>query len=119
MPTIPPVLSSTDEGIFYVEWEGIATSDTIVGYPLKNRYGLNAAAQITGTFDGATVKIQVSNDNSTYYDIKDIHGVAVSATDAALFDIGTSAGYIRPSITAGTGDSVTVRIVFRGPASNT
>jgi hypothetical protein len=118
MSTITPALLRTPEGVPYVLWEGVATGDTVVGFPVRDRLGMNAAVQFRGSFGGATTKLQVSLDNTTYADMKDIHGVAVSATAAGVFDISTSAIYLRPSVTGGTEDAVDIILVLRGPASS-
>lgn len=116
MPTVSPVLSRTAEGIPYVLWENVATGDTLVPYAVQGRLGTDAALQFAGTFGGATVKLQVSNDNSTYLDMKDRYGTTVSATAAALFELSTSAAYLRPSIASGSANAVDVYLVLRGPA---
>lgn len=117
MPTVSPVLSRTAEGVPYVLWANVATGDTLVPYAVQARLGLDASVQFAGTFGGATVKLQVSNDNSTYFDMKDKFGTTVSATAAAIFDISTSAAYFRPSIASGSANAVNIYLVLRGSAS--
>jgi hypothetical protein len=117
MATVAPVLSRTAEGVPYLLWENIATGDTVLPYAVQGRLGLNAAVQFAGTFGGATAKLQVSNDGTTFADIKDVHGTTVSATSAAHFEIGRSSIYFRPSVTGGTSDAVDVYLVLRGPVS--
>lgn len=114
MATVSPVLKRTTDGIPYIVWEGIVTGDTLVGYPLTEAWGLASSVQISGTFGGATVKLQQSNDNSTYLDIKDVHGTTVSATAAAIFELSLSAAYLRPSIASGSANDIDVIMVLRG-----
>jgi hypothetical protein len=118
MSTISPALLRTTEGVPYIIWEGVATGDTVAGFPVSGRLGVSAAVQFSGTFGGATAKLQASLDNTTYSDMKDIHGTAVSATAAGLFDISTSAVYLRPSVAGGTEDAVDIILVLRGPVSS-
>ena len=68
------------------------------------------------SFGGATVKLQVSNDNTTYFDVKDTGATTVSATAAAIFNFSSAAIYFRPAITGGTGDAVDIYLVLRGNA---
>ncbi len=114
MATVDPVLKRTAEGIPYIIWEGIVTGDTITAYALPEPWGLAASLQISGTFGGATVKLQQSNDNSTYLDIKDVHGTVVSATANAIFEMSLSAAYMRPSIASGSANDIDVILVLRG-----
>jgi hypothetical protein len=118
MATVSPVLSRTAEGIPYLLWENVATGDTITAYAVHGRLATNASVQFTGTFGGATVKLQTSNDGTTYADIKDVHGTTVSATAAGQFEFSRSAVYLRPAISGGTSDAVDIYLVLRGPASS-
>lgn len=97
-----------------VTWEALATGDTIVALPIAAQAAIAGAVQFKGTFGGATVSLQVSNDGTTFYDMDDLGGTAVSATAAALFEFTTAAMYLRPAITGGTGDDVDVVVVLRG-----
>jgi len=114
MATVSPVLKRTAEGIPYVIWEGIVTGDTLEAFALVDVWGLASSVQIGGTFGGATVKLQQSNDGSTFLDIKDVHGTAVSATANAIFELSLSAAYLRPSIASGSANDVDVILVLRG-----
>jgi len=116
MATVSPVLNRTAEGIPYILWENVATGDTLNPYAVNARLGLDAAVQFAGTFGGATVKLQQSNDNATYFDMKDVAGTTISATAAAYFNFGSSGAYLRPTITGGTGDAVDIYLVLRGNA---
>jgi hypothetical protein len=118
MAVISPVLSRTTEGIPYLIWDNAATADTEIAYALLNRLGTDGAVSFTGTFGGATVKLQASNDGTNFFDMKDKSGTTISATAGALFTFDTSAAYIRPAITGGTGDSIDIIVVLRGPASS-
>lgn len=116
MATVSPVLSRTAEGVPYLLWENVATGDTLQPYAVHARLGLDASVQFAGTFGSATVKLQQSNDNTTYFDMKDTAGTTVSTTAAALFNFSSAAVYLRPAITGGTGDAVDVYLVLRGNA---
>lgn len=94
-------------------WAELATGDTINALKLTGAGARRASVQVAGTFGGATVKIQTSNDGTNFADIKDIHNTAVSTTAAAVFEITSAAIYIKPAISGGTSDSVNVTMFMR------
>lgn len=114
MATVSPVIKGTTEGIPYLIWEELATGDTINAFALTEQWGLAGAVQISGTFGGATVKLQHSNDGTTWFDAKDVLGNTVTATANAIFEVSLSSAYFRPAIASGSGNDVDVRIVLRG-----
>lgn len=114
MATITPAVKRTTDGVPYVLWETVKTGDTINKFALTDQWGLAGSVQIFGTFGGATVKLQQSNDGATWFDIKDLYSTTISATANAIFEITCSAAYFRPAITGGAGDDVDVILVLRG-----
>jgi len=97
-----------------VTWTGIVTGDTINPFAIAGTNTVFGAVQIGGTFGGTTVTLSMSNDNSTYAVVpKDIYGTTLSATAAAIFDFQTSALYLKPVLTAGSANAVTVTLVLR------
>jgi hypothetical protein len=97
-----------------VTWTGLATGDTIEALPVNAQAAIAGAVQFKGTFGGATVGLQASNDGVTFSGIKDLGGTVISTTSGALFEFTTAAMYIRPVISGGTGDAVDVVVVLRG-----
>jgi len=114
MATISPNTDGPITTVAVVSWTGISTGDTINSYAIPEEFGAIGCAQITGTFGGATVVMQVSNDNTTWFDLTDLQGAVISATANTFADFSTAAIYIRPSITGGSSDSVNVKVAFRG-----
>ena len=113
MATVSPVVNLDIADAPRHIWAELATGDTINALKLMGTGARRASVQISGTFGSATVKMQTSNDGTNFVDIKDIHNTAVSATAAAIFEITSSAIYIRPAITGGTADSVDVTLFMR------
>jgi hypothetical protein len=66
-----------------VTWADIVTGDTITAFPVAAQAAVAGAVQFGGTFGGATVGLQVSNDGTTYFDMKDLAGTTISATAIA------------------------------------
>lgn len=70
--------------------------------------------QAIGTFGGTTVKLQGSNDNTNWVDIKDTAGTAIGLTAAGGAEFSTSFLYLRPLASGGSSVDVDVFIVMRG-----
>lgn len=116
MATVTPAIDSTGSpnGVPRVVWAALATGDTIGSYKVTDRNGLAMSVQISGTFGGATVAIQQSNDGTNWFPVKDISGTSISVTAAAMVETSNCAAYLRPTISGGTADAVNIYIVFRG-----
>lgn len=113
MPAIDPTYLLTT-GVVQTQWVAASTANTPNALLIKNNAGRKASVQVTGTFGGATVAIQGSNDGTNYVTLKDITNTAMSGLTAAYYEFETSALYIKPLITGGTGDSITITLVMRG-----
>jgi len=98
-----------------VIWSALSTSGSPGdAFKLISQSALAGCVQFTGTFGGATVIMQGSNDGTNWFTLKDLLGFNISATAANAFEFTTSAAYIRASSSGGTGDSVDVVVVLRG-----
>lgn len=117
MPTVTPAFSTIQaqgEIVPRIVWADIATGDTINSIAIPGQAAVAGSVQFGGTFGGATITLQVSNDNVTFFDMKDLTATTISATAAALFDFTTSAVYLRPAITGGAANAVDVTVCLRG-----
>lgn len=114
MATINPTTLSEYVRSASYQWANLSTGDTAVAVELINMQGLAGAVQVTGTFGGATIVLEVSNDGANYATLKDGTGTAISFTAAGMVEFSTAARYIRVSSSGGTGDDVTVTVVLRG-----
>jgi hypothetical protein len=98
-----------------VIWSGLTTAASPgAAFKIVSQAALAGCAQFTGTFGGATVIMQGSNDGTNWFTLKDLTGTNVSATAAGAFEFTTSAVYIRASASGGTGDSIDVVVALRG-----
>jgi hypothetical protein len=113
MATVSPSIS-TLSGVPRVVWSGIVTGDTITSFALTEQWGLAGSVQISGTFGGAIVTLQHSNDGTTWFDAKDLNNATVSTTTNGIFEVSLSSLYFRPAVSGGSGNAVNVIIVFRG-----
>lgn len=111
MPTITPTITRDHvNGLAVISWSGIATGDTINSIDM-GKLGLPAifsAAQISGTFGGATVGLSGSNDDTTFVPLKDTGGSQIGATNDVIADVSAASQYLKPEIAGGTGDAVDV-----------
>lgn len=114
MPLISPSLNTAIAGVPRVVWSGIAAGDTFDAWTLQQQYGLAGSVQVTGTFGGSTVVLQVSNDGTNWVTAEDVQGDPVSLTSAGYAELSLSAAYIRPSISGGSGTGIAVTMVLRG-----
>ena len=69
-----------------------------------------SSVQVSGTFGGATVVLQGSNDGTTYTTLKDLQGNSLSFTSAGYAEFSSGAAFIKPSISGGTGDSLNISV---------
>ena len=90
-------------------------TETTAGSASITRYAplislANASVQISGTFGGATVVLQGSNDGTTYATLKDLQGNNLSFTAAGYAEFSSGAAFIKPSISGGAGDSLNINV---------
>lgn len=115
MATISPVRSKpAGNGIAKVLWETLTESDTAAADVPSSTEPVVASVQVTGTFGGATVVLQGSNDGSTYFTLKDTAGSDISFTAAGAADFSVGCLQIRPSASGGSGQDVDVTVIYRG-----
>ena len=114
MATINPSTDGPISTARIVTWSGAASADTLTAYAIPEEYGAIGCVQVDGTFGGATVALEVSNDGATWFALKDLLDAAISVTADGFAEFSTAAVYIRPAISGGTSDSINVRLAFRG-----
>lgn len=117
MATVSPEFSpvfAQGQTIMRSVWNDIVTGDTIVQLGVPGQDGVAGSVQFGGTFGGATIKLQVSNDNTTYFDMKDLSGSVISATAAGFFEFTTAGVYLRPVVTGGAANAIDVIVTLRG-----
>lgn len=97
----------------YGRWTGLATGDTATTHTLERTAGILGSFQAFGTWGGATVVLQGSNDGTNWVTLKD-NGTDISLTADGAFEFSTAMLYVRPSISGGSGDDVDVIVTTRG-----
>lgn len=111
MPTIPHTpLTLADkmdlQGVRLRRWSAMTTGDN--GEPIILTKFNDRTLHVTGTFGGATVAFEGSNDGIEYLPMRDVFNAVVSASEAKLITLTEVPLYVRPVVTGGTGTSVSI-----------
>lgn len=118
MATITPTFSAAASNAVpakALEWLLAATANTHTAYAVPGSVAAVASIQFDGTWGGATAVLKGSNDGTTYFQLKDVLGNNISATSNNYFEFSTAARFIQPVVSGGTGDSINIRVSFKGP----
>lgn len=107
MANISAVKSLTEQEDLLLTWSSITESDTALTVDLEQVVE-EISIQLTGTFGGATVLIQGSNDGTNYETLKQLDGSSASFTAVALASILERPLYLKPSISGGSSQSITI-----------
>lgn len=111
MATINGVSGFVQHSVYQTVWSAMGNSDTGTKEELS-RYP-NKSVTFNGTFGGATVVLEGSDDDVTYFTVNDIKGNAVSTNAAARFDVVDVPKFMRPRTSGGTGTSINVTLISR------
>ena len=114
MATIIPTTVEDQVRAAAYRWTDYSTADTSTPIKVQNMQGLAGSVQVTGTFGGATITLQGSNDGTNFVTLKDSAGTAISFTAAGMAEFSTAALYLKPTSSGGTADNVTVTVILRG-----
>jgi hypothetical protein len=114
MATIIPTTVEEQVRAAGYRWTDYSTADTATPVKVQNMQGLAGSVQVTGTFGGATIALQVSNDGTNFSTLKDGTGTAITFTAAGTAEFSTAALFVKPTSTGGTADNVTVTVILRG-----
>lgn len=95
-----------------VSWAGLATGDS--GSSVDTADMADRSVQVTGTFGGASVSLEGSNDGATWFVLNDPLGAAITFTSAGLRQVLEITRYVRPVVTGGAGSGLTVTLVALG-----
>lgn len=94
-----------------VAWLAIVNGDTCQSFDPIFPAAL-AASQINGTFGGAALALQGSEDGTNYVTISDVNAVAISQTVAARQDFSTATKSIKPLLSGGVASSLNIYLTL-------
>ena len=102
MATIQPTIDrDTVPGAVLATWADLATGDVGAGVPVA--YSADLTGQASGTFGGATITWQGSNDNTNWHPLtRRSVGTDMAFTSAAVHTANENPAFVRPAVTAGT-----------------
>lgn len=92
-------------------WAALAAGETGDAAALVAAFA-DRSIQFTGTFGGATVVLQGSNDGTNYFTLKDPFGNDVSVTAAALVQVLEVTLHTRPKVTGGDGTTALAAVLL-------
>lgn len=119
MAVINPLVDRSAVGyhsVIIASWT-MATGDTAAFLEVPS-FG-DHSVQVAGTFGGATVNIEGSNDGTNFVTMTDPQGTALAFSAAGLKQAMELVRYIRPAVVGGSGVSITVTMVMHKLSSNT
>ena len=102
MATITPTMNMLERGTLIAwTWSGLHQDDT--GGEVEWSRLADRSVHVYGTWGGASVVMEGSNDGSNFVTLDDLTGTAISKSANALFGILQIAAYIRPRVVGGDG----------------
>lgn len=92
-----------------VVWSGGATGDSGSSASFISFY--NKSFQVTGTFGGATVNLEGSNDGTNWQILNDSGNSAIGCTAACIKQVQQNTRYIRPTVVGGAASAILVQVM--------
>ena len=115
--TVPASVTNPTKGHHKIFWDGLGVASSADSGDAVVVPGFSdVTIQVLGTFAGATITIQGSNDGgTTWATINDLFGAAMTFTSAGIKGVAEGAERLRPTITAGSSSNLDVYAVVRRP----
>jgi hypothetical protein len=110
-PTVTDVSDKGNGASLRVVWTPVTEADTCQAWKLPE-YS-DKSIQVLGTFGGATVVLNGSNDGGvTFAGLNVPAGTAISIASAAIKAVLENTEYVQPVASGGTGQSLTIAMMF-------
>jgi hypothetical protein len=113
MASISAAVSRISTNSVVITWTGATNGDTFQPIPTEFADYSDRSIQVSGTFGGATVNLQGSNDGTNFANLSDPQGVAIGFTASGIKQVLEAVLYQRPAISGGTGSSINVSMFLR------
>lgn len=92
-------------------WANLAAGDD--GAPIEAVEFADRSVQVAGTFGGATLVVEGSNDSTAYGTLTDPQGNDLNITAARIEMVSEVTRLIRPRVQGGTGVNLTISLLTR------
>ena len=113
MATAAAVVTNLAHDALQCAWAHVLTADP-GGQPFSNPTWNDRTVMATGTWGGATLTLEGSADGVTWVALKDVNGVAATATANAAIHIRNCPLFMRPNLTVvGAGADIAVTMLAR------
>lgn len=115
MATVSAVLTNIatqDGSVVQSKWTSL-TNTNVDGSPISFCEWADRCVSVDGTFGGATVTVQGSNDGTNWYTLNNAQGTAATFTAAGIKQIVELPKFMRPLLSGGSGADVTVYAILR------
>jgi len=114
MATINAVITdiSQDGSVSKISWPSVTNTNSD-GAPVVSCEWADRCVSVDGTFGGATITIQGSNDGTNWYTLNNAQGTALTFTAAGMKQIVEVPYFTRPLLTGGAGSTLNIIMVAR------
>ena len=118
MATIAPTTDKTIQTVYGMAYLTVwPLGDNDDGVPTPRAISSDRSVQVEGTFAGASVVIEGSNDGGAHYHtLTDPLGNALSFTSAAIKQVQEVVQLLRPRSSGGSGAALVISLVATGGA---
>jgi hypothetical protein len=113
MAVISAAVSRISNNSAVVTWTGATNGDTFQPVPTEFADYADRGIQVTGTFGGAAVSLQGSNDGVNFSNLSDPQGVTINLTAAGIRQVLEATLYQRPALSGGAGSLINVAMFLR------
>lgn len=109
---VPTRILQRWNNVLAYEW---VLSEGDVALAVEVPFRADKTVQASGTFGSSTIDVQgsLAEDQSAFATLHDPQGNDIALTAAGIETVLENVAFIRPSITGGSGATVTVRILMR------
>lgn len=109
-PTVTDVSIRGNESTYTVVWTPVTEADTCVAVQMPEY--ADRSIQVSGTFGGASVAVQGSNDGTNFAALRDPSSTTIAITTAGIRAVLENTYQTKPVATGGTSQSLTIAMLF-------
>lgn len=107
-----PYMQVNADGARSARWQWLAMGDADQGAPIIVGERPDGSLQVEGTFAGATVILEGTNDGTNWFPLDDKQGTPISLTAAGLEAMGPRPWKVRASTSGGGGSAINATLLL-------